>query len=241
MPYRASAKGASERDELILKEGDRAIDLFVDLITALRLCHEGKITVGPLISSSVNHESEWSIGGSTHWTTISKKDFFHQDPKYVLHQSDVAKVKELVSNLARLRKVKKLDAIDIALRRFHSSYHGDIYDRLVDQMIAFESLYIGDNKELGYKLALRTAFLLGKGKKQIFTDIKKAYAVRGQIVHGNKQVERSKLEEVIPKSEEYLRQSIRKFLLLLSQGKTLKEIREKLLDENIIKNGRLLA
>jgi len=129
--------------------------------------------------------------------------------------------------------------IDIALRRFNSAYHGELEDRLVDQMIAFESLYMGDDKELGYKRALRTAFLLGKRKSEIFGEMKKAYDLRGKIVHGNKKVERTKLEETIPKTEEYLRQSLRKFLFLLARGHSLKEIRDKL-DENILKNGRVL-
>ena len=127
----------------------------------------------------------------------------------------------------------------IALRRFNSSYHGEFEDRLIDQMIAFESLYIVDDKELGYKLRLRTAFLLGKKRAKIFSDMKKAYDLRGQIVHGNKQVDRSKLEETIPKTEEYLRQSIRRFLSLSTQY-SITEIRKQL-DENILKNGKTLA
>ena len=103
-------------------------------------------------------------------------------------------------------------------------------------MISFESLYIGDDKELGYKLRLRTAFLLGKQRAKIFKDMKKAYDLRGQIVHGNNPPSRDELRRIVPKIEEYLRQSIIRFLLLLSKGMSLKEIREKLLDENILKN-----
>lgn len=247
LPYRAMAikvippeKNIVENIKIGFEESDRATNLLFDLITSLRLCHEGKITAGPLIASSVNHDSEWSFGGTTVWTLVSKRDFLHQEPKYVLYQSDIPHVNELVGSLAKLRKLGKLDAINVALRRFNSAYHGYIEDRLIDQMIAFESLYIADDKELGYKLALRTAFLLGKKKKQIFKDMKDAYDLRGNIVHGNKQVDRSKLEETIPKTEEYLRQSIKRFLLLLSQGHSLREIRNKL-DENILKSGRLLT
>lgn len=114
-------------------------------------------------------------------------------------------------------------------------------------MISFESLYLADDKELGYKLRLRTAFLLGKQRVKIFNDMKKAYDFRGQIMHGSKKVESSKLEAIVPKTEEYLRQSIRRFLLLLSQGYSLKSIRQgpkeknALLDENILNNGKTLA
>lgn len=49
LPYHAEGKGVS--------------DLLFDLITALRLCHEGKVTAGPLIYASVNHDSEWFFDG----------------------------------------------------------------------------------------------------------------------------------------------------------------------------------
>lgn len=246
LSYCAESKGVSDPAELArigFLENDRARDLLFDLVTALRLCHEGKITAGPLISSSVNHESRWSFGGTTVWTLVSQRDFLHQDPKYVLHQSDVPQVNELVGRLAKLRKLEKLDAINITLRRFNSAYHGYIEDRLIDQMIAFESLYLGDDKELTYKLALRAAFLIGKRKDKrytIFEDMKKAYRYRSRIVHGDNPPSRDELRAIVPKTEEYLRQSIRRFLLLLSQGMSLNEIRNKL-DENILNSGMILA
>ena len=59
LPRHAKAKKVSDRSELIrmelieigLEEQDRAKDLLFDLITSLRLYHEGKITTGPLISA----------------------------------------------------------------------------------------------------------------------------------------------------------------------------------------------
>ena len=80
----------------------------------------------------------------------------------------------------------------------------------------------------------------GHKKIQLFKDMKKAYDLRGQIVHGAKKAKHANLEEIVPKTEEYLRQSIRRFLLLLSKGMSLQQIRDKL-DENILKNGRTLT
>jgi len=245
LPYRAKDEGVSDPDELIRigwEEGDRARDSLFDLVTSLRLCHKGEITAGPLISAAISN-SQWSFGGSTIWTLVSQRDFLHNEPKYVLQQSDVPNVNELVGNLAKLRQLEKLDAINIALRRFNSAYDGYIEDRLIDQMIAFESLYLEDTQELTYKLALRVAFLLGKRgnkRKTIFDNMKAAYRYRSKIVHGGKQVSRKELRGIIAKTGDYLRQSIRRFLQLLSQGNSLKEIQDKL-DENILNNGRLLA
>ena len=111
-------------------------------------------------------------------------------------------------------------------------------------MIAFEYLFLGDIQELTYKLSQRVAFLLGKRSSQretIFNNMKKAYRYRSRIVHGDNPPSRDKLQSIISKTEDYLRQSIRRFFLLLSQGNSLKEIRDNLLDENILKNGKLLA
>ncbi len=193
LPYHASAKGTSNRHELIqigVKEQRRASDLLVDLITAFRLRHEGKIIGGPLMSSAIQN-SEWSIGGSTDWTYISKKDFLRKKPEYKLNQTDIPEVNKLVENLSKLRKTGKFDSIGIALRRFNSAYHGEPEDRLIDQMIAFESLYIGDERGIKNKLASRTASLLGESqilREQIINDMKEVYQKRCDIVHVIKEV-----------------------------------------------------
>ena len=221
----------------------RASNLLSDLIITFKLCHKGRVIAGPLISASL-HNSQLSIGGMKMWTPVSEINFFQEEPQYTLRQSDVIKVNNLLQDIRCWRESGVLDITDVALRRFHSAYHGDIEDRIIDQMIAFESLFLGDVQELTYKLALRVAFLLGKRREQretIFSNMKKAYKYRGRIVHGGGQPSRDELRGIIHKTENYLRQSIRRLLLLLSQGNSLQEIRETLLDENILKNGKLLT
>lgn len=152
-----------------MEEWNTACELLVDLIMTLKLCHEGSITAGPLISTSINN-SEYAIGGGAQWTAVSKKDYLRQKPIYEFQQSDIPRVNELLKNMRNLDKEKKHHNIDIALRRFHLSYHGRFEDRIIDQMIAFESLYLGYDSELKYRLALRVAFLLGKdnGERRYF-------------------------------------------------------------------------
>ncbi len=245
LPYHTEVAKENPVDNIksALEENHRANNLLFDLIISLKLCHQGQVVAGSLISASIQN-SEWHIGGTTIWTPVSKRDFLSDELRYILHQKDVLQVNKIVDNLSKLRKVGKLDTIDIALTRFHSSYHGNIEDRIIDQMIAFESLYIGDSQELTYKLALRVAFLLGKQANQrevIFNDMKEAYKYRGRIVHGNTPVSREKLRRITSKTQDYLRQSIRSFISLLSKGYSLEYIRKHLLDENILKNGKLLA
>ncbi len=246
LPYRRRNVEGLSVEELFLigfEEHDRDQNSFVDLVTALRLYRSGRVVAGPLIFASIRN-SKWSIGGSTIWAPVSELNFFEEDPKYVLHQSDVPKVSKLLQSIHQWRETSVLDTVSIALTRFHSAYHGNIEDRIIDQMIAFESLYLGGPQELTYKLALRAAFLLGKGKNKryaIFEDMKKAYRYRSRIVHGDNPPSRDELGAIVPKTEDYLRQSIQRFLLLLSEGKSLKEIRDDLLDQNIIKNGKFLT
>jgi len=269
LPYDATSKNEATGEEITFGAMLNATTLLIDLVTALRLCHSGMVNSGPIIAAERPSNGSHTFGLSNGFPNSKKAPYIlpylskHEveiktridistskdevkiltiEPtKYEFKQADVPKVNKSIGEIRDYIISNKPTVLREALRRFNSAYHGELEGRLVDQMIAFESLYIADDKELGYKLALRTAFLLGKKRAKIFSDMKKAYALRGQIVHGNKKVERSELEKIIPKTEECLRQSIRRFLLLLSQGKSLKEIREKLLDENILKNGKVLA
>jgi len=226
---------------------DKVEDIFINLTTALRLCHEGMVTPGEIWFVSPP-PYELGVIAYSFESYISRRYEISAIEPYVLSESDVSMTKGLVEQISKWRKSDA--AIDIAIRRFNLSYSGELEDRLIDQMIAFESLYIGDDKELGYKLALRTTILLEKDKdkrRAIFSDMKTAYDLRGKVVHGTKQAELSKLEEIIPKTEEYLRQSIRKFLALsltrysLEKLKKGKNKRLANLDENILSNGILLA
>ncbi|MFC2032841.1 hypothetical protein ACFLUS_05780 [Chloroflexota bacterium] len=76
LPHRAKAIKVIRTEENIVAEAkigyeehDRARDLLVDLATALRLCHQGMVTPGPLISADQ---------GTTIWTPVSKSDFLHK-------------------------------------------------------------------------------------------------------------------------------------------------------------------
>jgi hypothetical protein len=213
-------------------------DFFTNLFTAFRLCHSGSIV--PIffmfVYSPISDES----------ATIKYLNYLCDEisPRYIgneynLTKEDFPNITNLFEEISKFR-ISRQD-LDVAIRRFHLSYQNNRDDdKLIDQMIAFESLYLGDDKELGYKLALRTSFLLGKQRAKIFKDMKKAYEIRGKIVHGQKQVDWAKLVVTVNTTQEYLRQSIRKFLLLLSKGMSLKQIQDKL-DENILTNGRTIA
>ena len=143
LPYLAVTTGSNVKENMRvgLEESYRAKDLLVDLVIALKLCHEGRVVAGPLVFASI-HNSGWSIGSSTIWTRVSEINFFQEEPKYVLHQSDVPQVNELVKTLSKLRDAQRLDSIDIALRRFHSAYHGPIEDRIIRDYILDKGYFL---------------------------------------------------------------------------------------------------
>lgn len=225
-------------------------EVFIDVVTALRLCHSGIVTPGEIVSLSIlpNETEVSSITERLIQSYIYSRDnIWFSTSSYILVDSDIPKINGLIEAIG---KWKTQTAINIAVRRFNLSYSSDFEGKIIDQMIAFESLFLGYDQELKYRLALRTAFLLGKYDKEernnVFNNMRKAYNLRSEIVHGNKEVDNAKLQEIIPQTEEYLRQSIRKFLSMLLQGHTLKSLRqdtdEKLaqLDENVLNNGDLL-
>jgi hypothetical protein len=219
------------------EDTDSMDDIAYIFVTALRLHGEGLITPGPIVDAQTYHSFE------TYWLNRSVRwDYpLYMDKalsKFELHQSDAAVINEILQDVHNWRKKRKLDGMHIAIERFHSSYYGTPEEKLIDQMIAFEAIYLGDDKELGYKLSLRTAYLIGKDIAQrtaIFNDMKDAYAIRGNIVHGGEKVDMAHLIEILPKTENYLRESIRKVLSLLSDRHEFKEIRRHWFDNNILK------
>lgn len=235
------------RMKIGLKEWETARELLVDFITTLKLCHEGAITAGPLIITSIS-DSGYAIGGSTQWATVSSRDFLIQEPTYEFQQSDIHSVNNLLQDIRKCRDDGILNVIDITVGRFHSAYHGNSEDRLIDQMIAFESLYIGNELGIKHKLALRTASLIGENqelREEIFKVMKDAYRKRCNIVHVIEQVPIEELQKINLVTENYLRQSIRKFLALLLAGYSLENIKKKIkelakLNENILSNDTLI-
>lgn len=233
-----------ERTSHVFSLFDDSSEIAIDMITALRLQHEGTVAPGPLLQLHTTN-SDSAMGGITYWlhASVSGNYFVSVKTPYELLETEVDTLREFWQDFQDKRQKGKLNDLKIALRRFNSSYGEGLEDRLLDQMIALESLYLGDAKELSYKLALRAAFLLARGKKQrnqIFKRLKEAYTARGKIVHGKKVKKTSaNLPELVADTEEYLRQSIKRFIKLSEQYK-LNDLRERLLDQNILEAGRLL-
>jgi hypothetical protein len=140
---------------------------------------------------------------------------------YKLLKEEVEEFKEYYEKIN-----KKIDCSKVPLRRFNETYRRvSAEDKLIDYMIAFESLYLAKEGtlEMPYKLAHRVSLLLYEEetkRKQTFLEMKKSYSLRSDIVHGRK-IRSIKIDELnkeynlsefVQKIEEHLRLSIRLFL-----------------------------
>jgi len=100
-----------------------------------------------------------------------------------------------------------------ALRRLNMGLEeSDLEDRLLDYVSGLEAIFLWDDKELGYKLRMRAAVFLGRGrsKKTVAEKVREAYGVRGSISHGSesKECSRKDLKRLNDIIETYLRQAI---------------------------------
>jgi len=150
--------------------------------------------------------------------------------RYSFLESEVSELLDLLNDL----RTNRSEALNLGLRRFNLAYtRVRPEDRLLDLMIAFESLFIEDHGELRYRLSIRTAALLGKSaddRIKIFEDMKRAYDIRSKVVHGerleSKDFDPSQdvpveklMQDFVPRIEAHLRLSIRTLLkMLASEG-----------------------
>ena len=108
-----------------------------------------------------------------------------------------------------------------AMSRFSSSYEKrTLADRLVELVIALEALFGDRSNSLTYKIAIRCSSLLyppGETRVKVFKAIKKVYADRSAIVHGER-LDSKYSDEEIDQLEDYIRRSILNFLEQYTKG-----------------------
>jgi hypothetical protein len=139
-----------------------------------------------------------------------------------------------------------------ALWRFEMSYTTGLLHQIVDLMIGFESLYLAEESELAYKVAMRASFFLGRTTEErhiVYKTLKRAYTLRSTIVHGGDPYKKVSgkdeaefgdyLEQITRATRDLLRESIKKFVDFLPcyAHDTLLEVT---LDDNVLTGGSLL-
>ncbi len=227
---------------------DQPIDLAIQsapyrFCTALRLLKQGTVGLGSqylFYSPPVTLLS--AIGGE-----ISR--YLDTFGEYYLKADEVQRLSDIHSDIEDLDR-ERFPWLNLAIVRFEFSYHiAQLYSP-IDLMIALEALYLADDKELSYKLAMRAAYLLRETPEQrshIFSTLVAAYRVRSKLVHGidvkHKIQVRPGLSvslfELTHQVRQILRESILAFIHL-AKSASHKDLTRSLLDENILTKGTLL-
>jgi len=195
---------------------DNAESVFEKFTTCLHVMHSGIFYFGPLFTDGVSPFKKISDGYST-WSpplfTGVPSYYSQQENKYILEKKDVNNLRQLYIKFSKLNNAD-LEFITLPISRFnYAFYRLSPHDKIIDHCIALESIYIRDNSELSYKLALRCSHFLSSTSTErmsMFKTLRETYNLRSQIVHGNnwKDLEINEAME----TEELVRQSIKKLL-----------------------------
>ena len=127
----------------------------------------------------------------------NKLDYYNIDnEKSMISKKNANKIKKYKKGLDEL-----YNEYSIPIERYLSAiYRGELNDKLIDAVIALESLLLPNIKdELKYRFSLRGGWILGKNQKdkiELFSFFKKIYDLRSDIVHGNKKSNSIKETEV---------------------------------------------
>jgi len=184
--------------------------LFSRVITTLRLFKAGVVGFNTVFGEKL---SEWEGGmsarGSAFKPAISGKG-------YRLVQSEENELKKLWSEMKDIDLAER-KSVGLAMRRFGYAYERTLNeDKIIDFMIAFESLFLRGRKaptRTGQYIGLGCSMLLGKNAKEreeINDFLVKVYEMRNKIVHGS---EVRVKPQLISRTEGYLRESIKELLL----------------------------
>lgn len=134
-----------------------------------------KADLMPMEQTAVRFYPEWFENG-----------YWNQELPLVT-ESDI---KNCATMFRQIRSLEKNKRFTVALRRLNSSaIRNNDEDGILDTMIAFEALLSDGNQEMTYKVAIRMAALYklvdAKLSSTVLGEMKKAYKLRSQIVHGD--------------------------------------------------------
>jgi len=151
------------------------------VLTALRLTKKGGVYARYVFAHSKGDISRRSCLQLPAPQSASRYELTSPD--------DIARLRDIWA----LYKVRPIHpTIDFAIRRFNFGYERwRAEDRITDHVIGLEMLYVPDSQagEIGYKLQMRAAALLGKDmpleeRATIKNNSQGAYRIRSLLVHG---------------------------------------------------------
>ena len=188
----------------------KTIFLFNNVLTTLRLFKAGAVGFNTVFYENL---SEWEHGMSARSSTFKPPI---SGEGYRLVQSEENALKKLWGEMKGIDFAER-KSVGLAMRRFGYAYERRLNeDKIIDFMIAFESLFLrgrGAPTKKGQFIALGCSMLIGKNDKErekITDFLVKAYDKRNKIVHGSGVKVKPQL---ISRIEGYLREAIKELLL----------------------------
>jgi len=144
---------------------------------------------------------------------------------YAIRIDEIDRIKKIANRIKRI-DFDKRTSLRIACERFSRSYEEHREDeRIIDFMIAFESLFLRGKKapaNTGQFIGLGCSMLLGKNdtqRERINEFLVEAYRIRNKIVHGSEFVtsipihnKKYEIQDFILQLQNYLRESIKNLL-----------------------------
>ncbi len=185
---------------------------FEMLISALRIYKSGQVRY----NTTVVRAGGWQPYGGIVTTSNTEKKMLFGD-LYKVDAQETTELKEFW-NIFKQFDFNRNKFLDIAIMRLNYAYERPkLEDKLIDFFISLEAMFLtgSEKSELRYRLAIRMAKFLGttpENKNQIFGDIKKAYRLRSEVVHGVSVINQQEVSGLTPKIENYTRRSIRDFI-----------------------------
>jgi hypothetical protein len=189
----------------------------LDAIRTLRLFKSEKLRCGPTWvfrfdmpekedaekPGGCKLEANFSVAGTIIESLTSRED----SDKYTLNASELPSLRSFQDSLGNLsEKLAKNPAIALAVDRHGSSNEIKSADEIIDLFICLESLMLEQEEGLSFRLAQRSANLLGdsaESRRTIYKQLRDFYGLRSKVVHGSKlsNTQREKLKNIQPLRE----------------------------------------
>lgn len=206
--------------------------LFKKFIHALKIFESGDVQLGALYRQ---YSPTWKTRPSQ---PIGNEFHINSNKKMILNKR---KMKELFEFFHKYQDLnfseREMKFLQVAINRFSSAIENEnSEDKIVDYVIALESLLLSSPGEASLRISARTAVLLGKNDDErefLWKFMRQSYNLRSGIVHGEglrKFVIDEKsfdIDEITAQLESITRKAIKKMLNLINSY----ENQNKILDE----------
>jgi len=180
------------------------------VITLLRLFKEGICGFNLIVQAYSQVESyPYSANTLLHYIPFSSEPA----PWFKLSKEETQAFKAFLSEY----DTSEYTQLSLAIDYFNKSYIEPYIprDSLLDLVVALEFLFLkGITDELGYRLSIRAAFLLGSDateRKHVYQSVKTAYNLRSRVIHGEKYNEKL-THSLMLEIRDYTRQALKIFL-----------------------------